>query len=62
MEKFSHPYFSIIVPMYNAEKYIGEALESILKQDFIVYEVIVFDYGSSAVSYKQLTLTTPRHV
>ena len=56
MEKFSHPYFSIIVPMYNAEKYIGEALESILKQDFIEYEVIVVDDGSSDSSLDVLTL------
>lgn len=31
---------SIIVPVYNVEKYLEECLESILQQDFLEYEVI----------------------
>ena len=34
---------SIVVPMYNVEKYIGECLESILAQTFQDFEVIVVD-------------------
>ncbi len=34
---------SVIIPMYNAEKYIGECLESIFAQTFIDYEIIVVD-------------------
>ena len=34
---------SIIIPMYNSEKFIHEALESILVQTFPNYEVIVVD-------------------
>jgi len=37
------PAVSIIIPMYNAEKYIGECLESILAQTFQEFEVIVVD-------------------
>lgn len=37
------PAISIIIPMYNIEKYIGECLESILAQTFKDYEVIVVD-------------------
>lgn len=37
------PAVSIIIPLYNAEKYIGECLESILAQTFTDYEVIVVD-------------------
>ncbi len=37
------PAISIIIPMYNTEKYISECLESILAQTFENYEVIVVD-------------------
>ena len=37
------PAVSIIIPMYNSEKYIGECLDSILAQTFTDYEVIVVD-------------------
>ena len=37
------PAISVIIPMYNAEKYIGECLDSILNQTFTDYEVIVVD-------------------
>ena len=37
------PAVSIVIPMYNAEKYIGECLDSILAQTFQDYEVIVVD-------------------
>ena len=37
------PAVSIVIPMYNAEKYIGECLDSILAQTFDDYEVIVVD-------------------
>lgn len=42
-----HPLISIIIPVYNGEKYIAECLESIRKQEFSDYEVIVINDGST---------------
>lgn len=39
--------FSVIIPAYNAEPYIGEAIESALNQKGVSIEVIVVDDGSS---------------
>ena len=38
---------SIIVPVYNAEEYLDRCLISILEQDFVSYEVILVDDGST---------------
>lgn len=39
--------FSILVPVYNAEKYLPECLASIAGQDFDDYELILVDDGST---------------
>lgn len=39
--------FSVIVPVYNVEKYIEECLDSILKQDYDNYEILLIDDGST---------------
>ncbi|SEM43846.1 Glycosyltransferase involved in cell wall bisynthesis [Chryseobacterium taichungense] len=38
---------SIIIPIYNIEKYVSKCLDSILNQDFIDYEIILIDDGST---------------
>lgn len=41
------PKISVVVPLYNHEKYIGEALHSVLSQSFADFELIVMNDGSS---------------
>ena len=40
------PKFSIIVPVYNVEKYIKKCLDSINNQSFKDYEVIIVNDGT----------------
>ena len=42
-------YLSIIIPVYNVEKYIGRCIESCLKQDLpqVEYELLIVNDGSS---------------
>lgn len=41
------PLISIIVPAYNAEKYIHRCIESILSQTFIDFELLIINDGST---------------
>lgn len=40
------PKYSIIVPVYNAETYLSDAIESVLNQDFSDWELILINDGS----------------
>lgn len=46
------PKISIIVPVYNVEKYLRECLKSICKQTYSDFEVLLIDDGSTDNSYE----------
>ena len=48
------PKFSIIVPVYNVEKYIDKCLRSIVDQNFSDYEVIVVNDGTPDKSMEMI--------
>ena len=47
-----NPLISIIVPCYNASQYIGALCESIQRQTFEEFEVLILDDGSSDSSFE----------
>ncbi|MBR4903147.1 MAG: glycosyltransferase [Selenomonadaceae bacterium] len=54
------PAISVIIPLYNAELYIGEAIESILNQTFKNFEIIVVDDCSTDSSYEVVKSYIPK--
>ena len=42
-----NPVISVIMPAYNAEKYIGESIESVLSQQYAHWELLIINDGSS---------------
>lgn len=48
------PVVSILMPSYNYETYIGQAIESVLHQTFHEWELIIIDDGSKDKSIKKI--------
>lgn len=46
------PLITVLMPVFNADKYVGKAIESILNQSFKDYEFIIVDDGSTDDSWK----------
>jgi glycosyltransferase involved in cell wall biosynthesis len=42
----SNPLVSVVIPAYNSEKTLGKCLDSVLKQDYPEFEVVIVDNGS----------------
>ena len=54
----NNPLVSAIIPVYNGERFLAEAIESILSQSYHPIELIVVDDGSTDKS-KEITLSYP---
>ena len=57
----SNPKATVLMPVYNAEKYVGEAIESILNQTFTDFEFLIINDGSTDKSLEVIkSYTDPR--
>ncbi len=54
MEGSGHVKISIIIPVYNREKYIGECLDSVIRQTLVEKEIVCIDDGSTDNTVKIL--------
>ena len=42
-----NPYFTVVIPLYNCQEFIGETIDSVLNQTFSDWEMIVIDDAST---------------
>lgn len=54
IEKGTEPLVSVVLPVYNGEKYLAEAIDSILAQTFANFELIMINDGSTDASQQIL--------
>jgi len=57
----SFPKVSVLIPLYNAEPYITETIESVLAQTYPHIEMVIVDDGSSDGSYAIAQAYAKRH-
>ena len=62
MDREKEKLVTVIVTVYNVEKYLDDCINSICKQTYSKLQIILIDDGSEAVSYTHLTLPTTPYV
>jgi glycosyltransferase involved in cell wall biosynthesis len=55
------PLFSVVIPAYNAEKFVCKALDSVTDQTISDYEVVVVDDGSTDGTSRKITSWAKEH-
>lgn len=45
--KYKNPLISVVIPVYNVEKYLCECLDSVINQTYSFLEIIIIDDGST---------------
>ena len=58
----NQPVFSIVIPLFNKEKYIGRTIDSILSQKFGNFEVIIVNDGSTDSSLSIVSQYTDKRI
>lgn len=57
----NRPFFSVVVPLYNKERHIVDAIESVLRQSYEKFEIIIVNDGSIDNSLNRLkVISDPR--
>ncbi len=52
------PFISVVIPVYNKQKYIKDSIQSVLNQNFDDFEIIIIDDGSTDHSVEILETLT----
>lgn len=54
MSASGSPFFSVVIPLYNKEAFIGKTLEAVLAQEFTDFQIIIVNDGSTDGSLEVL--------